>query len=150
MVINKEYFLNRLANGEDMDVIGEDIAAMMTEAMNEHNAKLEAERAKAEAAKAETEAEKHALVHEMVEIIQELAILEGLDPDDIQVTDEEIAQMVEALTGMFQLMVEVKKNLTQPVTAKVYKKPASATGKVSAITPQTDDEVLANFIKMFS
>ena len=50
MNMDKNYFLTRLANGEDMDAIGQEMAAMMNEAMAEHKARIEAEKAAAAAA----------------------------------------------------------------------------------------------------
>ena len=144
MVIDKNYFLDRLANGEDMDTIGEQIAAMMTEAMNEHNANLEAE-AKRQA-EVEKEAAKRELIEELVEIIQELAILEGMDPDEMAITDEEMDQLVAAFTEMFAAMRDLKKML-----AGLEEKAAAPKVAVKAtkIAP-TDEQILADFIKMFN
>lgn len=144
MVIDKNYFLDRLANGEDMDAIGEQIAAMMTEAMNEHNANLEAE-AKRQA-EVEKEAAKRELIEELVEIIQELAILEGMDPDEMAITEEEMDQMVAAFNEMFAAMRDLKKML-----AGLEEKAAApkATVKTTKIAP-TDEQILADFIKMFN
>ena len=140
MVMDKNYFLARLANGEDMDTIGNEIAAMMTEAMNEHNANLEAE-AKRQA-EVEKEAAKRDLIEEMVDIIKELAILEGMDPDELQVTDEEMDQLVAAFTEMFAAMRDLKKMFTDLE--------AHATApKATKVTP-TDEQILADFIKMFN
>ena len=140
MVIDKNYFLDRLANGEDMDAIGEQIAAMMTEAVNEHNANLEAE-AKRQA-EVEKEAAKRELIEELVEIIQELAILEGMDPDEMTITEEEMDQMVAAFNEMFAAMRDLKKML-----AGLEEKAAAP--KVTKIAP-TDEQILADFIKMFN
>lgn len=139
MVIDKNYFLDRLANGEDMDAIGEQIAAMMTEAVNEHNANLEAE-AKRQA-EVEKEQAKRELIEELVEIIQELAILEGMDPDEMTITDEEMDQLVAAFTEMFAAMRDLKKML-----AGLEEKTAV---KATKIAP-TDEQILADFIKMFN
>jgi hypothetical protein len=139
--MNKEYFMSRLANGESMDTIGAEIAAMMNAAMAEHAAKVEAEKAAAQ----EKEVAKRELIEELVEIVQELAILEGMNADEISVTGEEIDQMVAAFTEMFAAMREVKKLVAQLETAK----PAAAP-KTSHIVAKSDDEVLADFIKMFS
>ena len=139
--MNKEYFMSRLANGESMDTIGAEIAAMMNAAMAEHTAKVEAEKAAAQ----EKEVAKRELIEELIEIVQELAILEGMNADEISVTDEEIDQMVAAFTEMFAAMREVKKLVAQLETAK----PAAAP-KTSHIAVKSDDEVLADFIKMFS
>ena len=136
MVIDKNYFLDRLANGEDMDAIGEQIAAMMTEAVNEHNANLEAE-AKRQA-EVEKETTKRELIEEMVDIIKELAILEGMDPDELQITEEDMDQLVAAFTEMFAAMRDLKKLFTSIDTPKTRK-----------IKP-TDDQILADFLKMFN
>ena len=140
MVIDKNYFLDRLANGEDMDAIGEQIAAMMTEAVNEHNANLEAE-AKRQA-EVEKEQAKRELIEELVEIIQELAILEGMDPDDMTISEEEMDQMVAAFNEMFAAMRDLKKML-----AGLEEKTVAA--KATKIAP-TDEQILADFIKMFN
>jgi tetrahydromethanopterin S-methyltransferase subunit B len=138
--MNKEYFMNRLANGENMDAIGAEIAAMMNAAMAEHNARIEAEKAKA--AEAEKEQAKRELIEELVEIVQELAILEGMDPDELQVTEEDMDQMVAAFTEMFDAMRELKKVVAQLESVAPHK----ATAK---IVPN-DDQILADFIKMFN
>ena len=144
MVMDKNYFLSRLANGEDMDTIGNEIAAMMTEAINEHNANLEAEAAKQ--AEIEKEQAKRELIEELVEIIQELAILEGMDPDEMTITEEEMDQMVAAFNEMFAAMRDLKKML-----AGLEEKTAAPKVAVKAtkIAP-TDEQILADFIKMFN
>lgn len=140
VLIDKNYFLNRLANGEDMDAIGEEIAVMMTEALNEHNTNLEAE-AKRQA-EVEKEQAKRDLIEELVEIIQELAILEGMDPDELQVTDEDVEQLVAAFTEMFAAMRDLKKLFTSIDTPK--------TRKATISVKPTDDQILADFLKMFN
>ena len=140
MVMDKNYFLTRLANGEDMDAIGQEMAAMMNAAMAEYNANLEAE-AKRQA-EAEKETAKRDLIEELVEIVQELAILEGMDPADMQVTDEDMDQLVTAFNEMFAAMRDLKKMLTGIETPKVRK----ATINVKP----SDDQILADFIKMFN
>lgn len=148
MVMDKNYFLSRLANGEDMDAIGTEIAAMMTEAINEHNANLEAE-AKRQA-EVEKEAAKRDLIEELVEIIQELAILEGMDPADMQITDEEVEQLVAAFTEMFGAMRELKK-MFAGIEAQMDT-PARLHPGSTKITPvaKSDEQILADFIKMFN
>lgn len=136
MVIDKNYFLNRLANGENMDIIGEEVATMMTEALNEYNITLEAE-AKRQA-EVEKETTKRELIEEMVDIIKELAILEGMDPDELQITEEDMDQLVAAFTEMFAAMRDLKKLFTSIDTPKARK-----------IKP-TDDQILADFLKMFN
>ena len=136
MVIDKNYFLNRLANGEDMDAIGQEMAAMMNAALNEHNINLEAE-AKRQA-EVEKEQTKRELMEELVEIIQELAILEGMDPEDLKMTDEDMDQLVAAFTEMFAAMRDLKKLFTSIDTPKTRKATIN------------DDQILADFLKMFN
>ena len=147
MVIDKSYFLNRLANGEDMDVIGQEMAAMMNAAMVEHNANLEAE-AKRQA-EVEKEHAKRELIEEMVEIVQELAILEGMDPDELQVTDEDMEQLVAAFTEMFAAMRDLKKLFASIDTDKVVTHAPKARKATINVKP-SDDQILADFIKMFN
>ena len=135
--MNKEYFMTRLANGENIDDIGVEIAAMMNAAVAEHSAKLAAEKAAIQ----EKESAKRELIEELIGIIQELAVLEGIEADDFTLSDEEIDQLVEAFTEMFAAVRELK-----ALVKKVDVKPT----KVSRITSKSDDEVLADFIKMFS
>ena len=145
MVMDKNYFLTRLANGEDMDAIGQEMAAMMNAAMAEYNANLEAE-AKRQA-EAEKEAAKRDLIEELVEIVQELAILEGMDPDELKMTEEDMDQLVAAFTEMFAAMRDLKKMFASIDTDKI------AVPKVRTATinvKPSDDQILADFIKMFN
>lgn len=146
MVMDKNYFLTRLANGEDMDTIGNEIAAMMTEAMNEHNAALEAEAQRQ--AEVEKEAAKRDLIEELVDIVKELAILEGMDPEELQVTDEDMDQMVAAFTEMFAAMRDLKKMFAD-IEAHIDSKPVHTAAKRPAGAP-SDEQILADFIKMFN
>ena len=138
----------RLANGEKIEDIGNEIAAMMNEAMAKHEAEVRAaeEAARVAAAEADKAQAKRELMEELVEIIQELAILEGMDPDDLQVTDEDMDQLIAAFTEMFAAMRDLKKmlgDLEEKVTA-----PKVAV-KSTKIAP-TDEQILADFIKMFN
>ena len=139
----------RLANGEKIEDIGNEIAAMMNEAMAKHEAEVRAaEKAKrAEAAQAEKEAAKRDLIEELVEIIQELAILEGMDPADMEVSDEDVEQLVAAFTEMFAAMRDLKKMFASLDTDKVIAPKARAS--VINVKP-SDDQILADFIKMFN
>ena len=135
-----KYFLTRLQNGEDLDKIGKEIADMM----NEANAAFEAEKAKeAEAAAlAEKEEAKKGLIEELIEIIQELAILEGMDPEDIKVTDEEVEDICKAFTDMFKTMRDLKKMFAAAAPAK----PVIKAKKVD----RSDDQILADFLSIFN
>ena len=141
----------RLANGEKIEDIGNEIAAMMNEAVAKHDAEIRAaeEAKRAAAAQAEKEQAKRDLIEELVEIVQELAILEGMDPDELTITDEEMDQMVAAFTEMFGAMRELKKAIADMEAHMPAAAPAHVTVKASKIAP-SDEEILANFIKMFN
>lgn len=151
-MFNTNDIYTRLANGEKIEDIGNEIAAMMNEAMAKHEAEVraaeEAKRAEA-AAQAEKEEAKRELIEELVEIVQELAILEGMDPDELQVTEEDMDQMVAAFTEMFGAMRELKKAIADMEARMPAAAPAKVTVKSSKIAP-SDEEILANFIKMFN
>ena len=144
MTMNKEYFLNRLANGESIDAIGNEIAALMTEAANEHEANLRVEMERR--AEAEKQEAKKVLVEELVEVLQELAILEGLEPEDMELDDEGIEQMVAALSEVFGVILELK-----ALSAALEKASASAPEAPKATNKvRSDDQILADFIQMFN
>ena len=139
----------RLANGEKIEDIGNEIAAMMNEAVAKHDAEVRAaeEAKRAAAAQAEKEQAKRDLIEELVEIVQELAILEGMDPDELQVTEEDMDQMVAAFTEMFEAMRGLKKMFASIDTDKVI----APRGRASVINVKpSDDQILADFIKMFN
>jgi hypothetical protein len=139
MIIDKNYFLGRLNSGESIDTIGEDIANMMNAAMNDYKAEQEA--AKAKAAAAEKDEAKRALAEELIEIIQEFAILEGEDPDDFVVSEEDVQAIIDSITAMFKTLAQIKQ-----LTATLNVKPTSVEIKPATKKPKSDDEVLANFI----
>ena len=138
----------RLQNGERIEDIGNEIAVMMNQAVAKHEAETRAaeEAKRAEAALAEKEEAKRELIEELVEIVQELAILEGMDPDELQVTEEDMEQMIAAFTEMFAAMRELK-----AMFAGLEEKAAApkVTVKASKIAP-SDEQILADFIKMFN
>ena len=116
----------------------------MTEAVNEHEANLRAEMERR--AEAEKQEAKRVLVEELVEVLQELAILEGLDPEDMEMDDEGIEQMYAALTEVFGVIRELK-----TIAAALEKASAPAPEAPKAtIKASTDDQILADFIKMFN
>ena len=142
MVIDKDYFLTRLANGEDINDIGANIADMMNAAMAEHNAKLDAAR-KAEAkrvAEAELLAHKRALAEEMTDLVLEYGeLVEPGSTVDMELSEEDLDLMVKTLDEMFQLMSAVK-TLKVAIDSIDENKPAT-TKKV-----KSDDEALADFL----
>ena len=141
----------RLANGEKIEDIGNEIAAMMNEAVAKREAEVRAaeEAARVAAAEADKAQAKRELIEELVEIVQELAILEGMDPDELTITDEEMDQMVAAFAEMFGAMRELKKVIADMEAHMPAAAPAQVTVKASKIAP-SDEEILANFIKMFN
>ena len=130
----------RLANGEKIEDIGNEIAAMMNEAVAKHEADV---RAAEEAKKAEAEKEqtKRDMIKKLVEIVQELAVLEGMDPDELQVTEEDMNQLITAFTEMFSTVRDLKKMVTNLETHIEVKHP---------ITSKSDEQILADFLKMFN
>ena len=140
-----EYYDTMYLDGYTPDQI---MTAFRKKMYRDYEARQEAKRAEA-AAQAEKELAKHGLIEELVEIIQELAILEGMDPDELTITDEEIDQMVAAFTEMFGAMRELKKVIADMEAHMPAAAPAHMTVKASNITP-SDEEILANFIKMFN
>lgn len=134
MNITKDYFLNRLAAGENIDTIGQEMANMMNEALEAHRAAEEAK--KVAAAKAENEAAKRDIIEEMIELVQEYAILEGMDENEIKVSPEDVDAMVAAFTEMFAAMRQLK-----TLSARLNeKKPLN----------KSDDDILNEFVKIFS
>ena len=137
MNIDKNYFSARLAAGEDIDAIGQDIAKAMNEALEEYRAAEEAK--KAAAAKAENESAKKDIVREMVELIQEYAILEGMDGDELETSEEDIEQLVDAFTSLFAAMRDLKALVKNPVDPKPVTRMA-----------RNDDQILADFVSLFN
>ena len=137
MNLDKNYFSARLAAGEDIDAIGQDIAKAMNEALEEYRAAEEAK--KAAAAKAENESAKRDIVREMVELIQEYAILEGMDGDELETSEEDIEQLVDAFTSLFAAMRDLKALVKNPVDPKPVTRMA-----------RNDDQILADFVSLFN
>ena len=135
MVIDKNYFLARLANGEDIDRIGEDIADMMNAAVAEYEAKQEADQ------KAQT---KRAIMRDIVDCIAELAALEGMDPIDFETSDEELDMLVQSFTEMFQALNQVKK--LNAMLENAAEQPIPQKNKPVFKASKSDDEVLSDFI----
>ena len=126
----------RLTNGEKIEDIGNEITAMMNEAVAKHEADL---RAAEEAKKAEADKEqaKRELIEKLVKIIQELAVLEGMDPDELKVSEDDLNQLTAAFTEMFSTMRDLKKMVVDLETH-------------IGNTPKSDEQILADFLKMFN
>lgn len=127
----------RLANGEKIEDIGNEIANMMNEAVAKHEADIRAAE-EAKRAEADKEASKRELVKELVENIKKLAVLEGMDPEELTISDDEIDQMVAAFTDMFAAMRDIKHAL------------ADLEAHAPKVHNPTDEQILADFLKMFN
>lgn len=134
MEFNKEYFLNQLRNGQDIDTIGQSIADAMNEAVEAHKAEVAAKEAATKAA--EVENYKREIATDMIDLIKEYGHLVAPQAGDIldAITDEDIDVMIKTLDEMFNMMrvmAQLKVSLEQPATK----------------SSKSDDEVLSNFIK---
>ena len=150
MVIDKDYFLTRLANGEDINTIGQAMADAMNAAVADYNAEQEAAR-KAEAervAKVELTAKKKAIGEEMVDLFREYAALTGNTVmDELEITDDDLDTLVEALDQTFALMGAMKELKVAidsiPADKVVARNPKTRTATIHA---KSDDEALADFL----
>ena len=150
MNYDKNYFLDQLRNGQDINVMGQHIADAMNAAMADYAAEQEAAR-KAEAdrvAKVELAAKKKALGAEMVDLFREYAALtDNAAMDELEITDDDLDTLVEALDQTFALMGAMKELKvaidSMPVDKVVARNPKSPT---SALHVKSDDEVLADFL----
>lgn len=150
MNYDKNYFLDQLRNGQDINVMGQHIADAMNAAMADYTAEQEAAR-KAEAervAKVELAARKKDLGLKMVDLFREYADLTGnTDMDEMEITDEDVDTLVEALDQTFALMGAMKELKTAidsiPADKVVARNPKTRTATIHA---KSDDEVLADFL----
>ena len=150
MNYDKNYFLDQLRNGQDINVMGQHIADAMNAAMADFNAEQEAAR-KAEAervAKVELTAKKKDLSLQMVDLFREYAALTGNNVmEEMDITDEDMDTLVEALDQTFALMGAMKELKvaidSMPVDKVVARNPKSPTATLHV---KSDDEVLADFL----
>ena len=147
MNYDKNYFLDQLRNGQDINDIASSMADAMNAAMADFTAEQEVAR-KAEAervAKIELAARKKELSLKMVDLFREYASLTGNNVmDEMEITDEDMDTLVEALDQTFALMgamKELKVAIDSMPVDKVNPKTPSATLHV-----KSDDEVLADFL----
>lgn len=138
MTIDKDYFLSRLQNGEDVDTICKDITTMMNNAKRDYDI----QQAEKQIALKEQEKAKKDLIKEMFEIVEELAILEGVDPEDVRISDEELEDMYKTFSELFKLMKSIKS--LKKVAAPSFPVAKSDLGKFS------DDQIIADFVKLFN
>ena len=150
MNYDKNYFLDQLRNGQDINAIGQAMADAMNAAMADYTAEQEAAR-KAEAervAKVELTAKKKAIGEEIVDLFREYAALTGnTSMDEMEITDEDMDTLVEALDQTFALMGAMKELKvaidTIPADKVVARNPKTRTATIHA---KSDDEALADFL----
>lgn len=148
MVYDKNYFLDQLRNGQDINTIGQAMADAMNAAMADFAAEQEAAR-KAEAArvaKVELAAKKKDLGLKMVDLFREYAALTGNTAmDELEIDENDLDMLVQGLDQTFALMGAVKDlktaidNLPDEQVPVVHQKLQKAKTK-------SDDEILADFI----
>lgn len=150
MNYDKNYFLDQLRNGQDINVIAASMADAMNAAMADYNAEQDAAR-KAEAervAKAELAAKKKDLGLQMVDLFREYAALTGNTVmDEMEITDDDMDTLVEALDQTFALMGAMK-DLKVAIDSIPADKVVARNPKVNINTSRakSDDEVLADFL----
>ena len=150
MNYDKNYFLDQLRNGQDINDIASSMADAMNAAMADFTAEQEVAR-KAEAervAKVELAAKKKDLGLKMVDLFREYAALTGNNVmDEMDITDEDMDTLVEALDQTFALMGAMKELKvaidSMPVDKVVAHNPKTRTATIHA---KSDDEVLADFL----
>ena len=150
MNYDKNYFLDQLRNGQDINAIGQAMADAMNAAMADFAAEQEAAR-KAEAervAKVELTAKKKAIGEEIVDLFREYAALTGnTSMDEMEITDDDMDTLVEALDQTFALMGAMKELKVAidsiPADKVVARNPKTRTATIHA---KSDDEALADFL----
>lgn len=148
MVYDKNYFLNQLRNGQDINTIGQAMADAMNAAMADFVAEQELAR-KAEAervAKVELAAKKKALGVEMIDLFRDYAALTGNTAmDELEITDDDLDTLVEALDQTFALMGAMK-DLKAAIDAIPDEQVPTVHAKLNKAKSKSDDEILADFI----
>ena len=138
MNYDKNYFLDQLRNGQDIN----DIASSMADAMNAAMADFTAEQETARKAEVELAARKKELGLQMVDLFREYAALTGNNVmDEMEITDEDMDTLVEALDQTFALMGAMKE-----LKEAVNSMPVDKVNPKTRIHTKSDDEVLADFL----
>ena len=150
MNYDKNYFLDQLRNGQDINAIGQAMADAMNASMADFNAEQEAAR-KAEAArvaKVELAAKKKDVGLRMVDLCREYAALSGNTiMDEMEITDEDLDTLVEALDQTFALMGAMKELKVAIDAIPDDKVPmVHANMQKAKAKAKSDDEVLADFL----
>ena len=139
MQFDKNYFLDQLRNGANMDNIGQALADAMNEAQEAYNAELDARKKAAEAA--EMAQAKRDMALDLIDIIQDYGYLVAPETADVldNFDEDDVDMMVNTLDEMFNMMSAIAK-------LKVDLDKCNQITPCSK-TPKSDDEVLSNFIK---
>ena len=144
MNYDKNYFLDQLRNGQDINDIASSMADAMNAAMADFTAEQETAR-KAEAervAKVELTAKKKDLSLKMVDLFREYAALTSNNVmNEMKITDEDMDTLVEALDQTFALMGAMKE-----LKEAVNSMPVDKANPKTRIHTKSDDEVLADFL----
>lgn len=138
--MNYEEIMKRLANGETMDAIAQEMEDMLNKANAELRAQEEekAKAAEAEAKAAEMELRKNDLADTIARCMNEYVVVCGLENPEIQYDD-----VREILDGLLELVPLFKNLNVQIATPKTSKKVGIAgNGK-----PSISDDVFAEFFK---
>ena len=138
--MNYEEIMQRLANGETMDTIAQEMEDMLNKANAELRAQEEAKAkaAEAEAKAAEAELHKNDLADGIARYMNEYVVVCGYENPEIQHTD-----VREILDGFLELIPLFKNLNVQIMTPKTSKKVGIA-GKGKPTIP---DDVFAEFFK---
>ena len=115
--MNYEEIMQRLANGETMDTIAQEMEDMLNKASAELRAQEEAKAAEAEAKAAEMELRKNDLADSIARYMNEYVIICGHGDPEIQLTD-----VREVLDGLLELIPLFKNLNVQIMTPKASKK----------------------------
>ena len=134
--MNYEEIMQRLANGETMDTIAQEMEDMLNKANAELRAQEEAKAKEAEAA--EIELRKNDLADTIARCMNEYVAVCGYENPEIQFTD-----VREVLDGLLELIPLFKNLNVQIMTPKASKKVGIA-GKGKPAIP---DDVFAEFFK---
>lgn len=146
MVYDKNYFLDQLRNGQDINAMGQAMADAMNAAIADYTAeqKAEAERV----AKVELVAKKKDLGLKMVDLFRDYADLTGNTAmDEMEFTDDDLDTLIEALDQTFALMGAMKELKTAidaiPEDKLVGLNPKKRSATIHA---KSDDEALKEFL----
>lgn len=146
MVYDKNYFLDQLRNGQDINTMGQAMADAMNAAIADYTAeqKAEAERV----AKVELTAKKKDLGLKMVDLFRDYAALTGNTAmDEMEITDDDLDTLIEALDQTFALMGAMKELKTAidsiPEDKLVGLNPKKRSATIHA---KSDDEALKEFL----